>query len=86
MSGDPADIVAALEARGHRHVYVDGGVTIQRFLQAGCIDRLIITRVPMLIGSGIPLFGSLQKDIRLKHIATRQFKSGLVQSEYAIGA
>jgi dihydrofolate reductase len=84
MSGDPADIVAQLEARGHRHIYVDGGVTIQRFLQAGLIDRLIITRVPMLIGSGIPLFGPLQHDIRLKHVATRQFQSGLVQSEYSV--
>ena len=52
MSGAPADIVAQLAARGIRHIYVDGGITIQRFLQAGLIQRLIITRVPVLIGSG----------------------------------
>jgi dihydrofolate reductase len=84
LSGVPADIVLQLATRGIRHIYVDGGVTVQRFLQAGLIQRLIITRVPVLIGTGIPLFGALQHDIQLKHIATRQYASGLVQSEYVV--
>ena len=84
MSGAPADILSQLAARGIRHVYVDGGITIQRFLQAGLVQRLIITRVPVLIGGGIPLFGSLQRDIPLEHVATRQYASGLVQSEYVV--
>lgn len=86
MSGAPAGIVAGLAARGLHHAYVDGGVTIQRFLDAGAIDRLIVTRVPVLIGTGIPLFGPVQRDIVLKHIATRVYPSGLVQSEYAVAA
>ncbi len=86
MAGAPADIASQLEARGIKNVYVDGGITIQRFLQAGLIHRLIITRVPVLIGTGIPLFGPLQRDIPLKHVATRHFASGLVQSEYAVAA
>lgn len=86
MAGDPAEIASRLGARGIRHVYVDGGITIQRFLQARLIQRLIITRVPVLIGSGIPLFGALQSDIVLTHVATRQYASGLVQSEYVVAA
>lgn len=85
LAGDPADVVSQLEARGIGHAYIDGGVTIQRFLQAGLIQRLIITRVPVLIGSGIPLFGPLRRDIVLRHVATRQYAGGLVQSEYEIG-
>jgi dihydrofolate reductase len=84
LSGDPAEIVSKLEARGIGHIYVDGGITIQRFLEAGLIQRLIITRVPVLIGAGIPLFGITNRDIPLKHIATRQYASGLVQSEYEV--
>jgi len=84
MSGPPHEIVAQLEARGIHHVYVDGGITIQQFLRAGLIQRLIITRVPVLIGQGIPLFGTLPNDIRLKHIATQSYPSGLVKTEYEV--
>ena len=84
MSGEPSEIAAQLEARGIGHVYVDGGITIQRFLRAGLIQRLIITRVPVLIGDGIPLFGTLPGDIRLRHIMTRHYPSGLVQTEYEV--
>jgi dihydrofolate reductase len=85
MGGAPPEIVATLASSGAQHLYVDGGVTVQRFLREGLIDRLVITRVPVLIGQGIPLFGTLPHDIRLEHVATRQFPSGLVQSEYRIG-
>lgn len=86
LSGEPADIVSQLAARGIQHIYVDGGVTIQRFLAAGLIQRLIVTRVPVLIGTGIPLFGPLAGDIKLTHIGTREYPSGLVQSEYGVVA
>ena len=84
MAGPPAEIVSQLAAGGAHHLYVDGGITIQGFLRAGLIQRLIITRVPVLIGEGIPLFGSLPHDIRLRHIQTRHYPSGLVTSEYQI--
>jgi dihydrofolate reductase len=86
LSGAPADIVAQLETRGIQHIYVDGGATIQGFLRAGLIDRLIVTRVPVLIGAGIPLFGPLDSDITLRHVSTRQYAGGLVQSEYVVAA
>ena len=86
MMGPPADIVAALSDLGARHAYLDGGITIQGFLRAGLVDRLVISRVPVLIGSGIPLFGNLLRDVPLRHIATRSFPGGLVQSEYEVSA
>ena len=84
MAGSPAEIVSQLAATGAHHLYIDGGITIQRFLRAGLIQRLIITRVPVLIGDGVPLFGTLPHDIRLHHVATRHYPSGLVQSEYQV--
>jgi dihydrofolate reductase len=84
MSGDPAQIARELAATGARYVYVDGGIAIQEFLRAGQIHRITITRVPVLIGEGIPLFGSVPQDIKLRHIGTRQYKSGLVTSEYEV--
>ncbi len=82
--GEPREIVARLEERGAKHLYVDGGITIQRFLEAGLIQRLIITRIPVLIGTGTPLFGPLPRDVQLRHIATRAHESGLVTSEYEV--
>ncbi len=84
LSGTPAEIVAQLAARGIQHIYVDGGLTIQGFLRAGLIQRLIVTRVPVLIGTGIPLFGPVPHDVQLTHVITRQYASGLVQSEYEV--
>ena len=84
MSGEPREILDRLAQRGFSHAYIDGGETIQRFLRAGCIDRLIVSRVPVLIGSGMPLFGALTRDVVLTHVATRHFPTGLVQSEYLL--
>lgn len=84
LTGEPSAIVAQLLDEGVRHAYIDGGITVQRFLRAGLIQRLVVTRVPVLIGVGIPLFGPTGHDIRLRHVATRQYASGLVQSEYEV--
>ena len=84
LSGAPAEVCSRLAARGLQHVYVDGGITIQQFLRAGLVQRLVITRVPVLIGRGVPLFGPLDADVGLRHVATRVLPGGAVQSEYTI--
>ena len=86
MACPPSELVRRLAERGARHLYVDGGKTIQGFLEAGFIQQLIITRIPILIGRGIPLFGPLTHDIRLQHIETRQFPNGLLQSKYEVSS
>lgn len=82
----PKQAMAMLEAEGHRRVYVDGGQVIQSFLRAGLIADMVITRVPVLLGQGRSLFGTLPSDIRLVHEDTRAFPSGLVQSRYRVAA
>lgn len=84
MAGPAPGIVAKLASTGANHAYIDGGITIQGFLRAGLIQRLIITRVPVLIGEGLPLFGALPHDVQLRHVATQHYPSGLVKSEYHV--
>lgn len=84
MRGAPAEIVAQCAARGWHELYVDGGATIQRFLAAGLVDRLIVTRVPVLLGEGLPLFGPTGRDLRVAHVKTHAYPNGLVQSEYRV--
>ncbi len=84
MAGSPQEILGQLAKRGAQHVYLDGGDTIQRFLRAGLVQRLIMTRIPVLLGEGLPLFGTLPQDVRLRHVETQTFSRGLVQTEYEI--
>ena len=78
------DAVAALEAAGHRRVYVDGGRTVHAFLAAGLIGDLTLSRVPILIGTGHTPFGELPADVHLVHERTRTFRGGMVQTTYRV--
>ncbi|RPH44705.1 MAG: dihydrofolate reductase [Planctomycetota bacterium] len=80
----PPEIVALMEKRGAKRLYVDGGKTIQDFLKAGLIDDLVLTRIPVLIGDGIPLFGPLAKDVQLALESSRVLTGGAVQSAYRV--
>ena len=83
-SGSPNEVLRHLETTGAQHIYVDGGLTIQGFLQAGLIDEITITSIPIVLGGGIPLFGPLEKDIHLQLITSHAYPNGFVQSKYKI--
>lgn len=83
-SEKPRDILDRLSGEGATHVYVDGGVTITGFLSEGLIDEITLTVVPVIIGSGIPLFAAMENDIRLAHIRTTAYDFGFVQCVYAV--
>ena len=78
----PAVLLNYLSDKGFSNIYVDGGKVIQSFLKEDLIDELIITRVPELIGTGIPLFGYLDNDLQFEHIRTNLYSNGLVNSQY----
>jgi dihydrofolate reductase len=80
----PLQLLNRLSAEGLRHVYVDGGLTIQGFLSEGLVDEITVTVIPVILGSGIPLFGSTANDIGLTHVRTTVFDFGLVQTTYSV--
>ena len=80
----PKGLVALMEKRGAKRLYVDGGKTIQGFLRAGLIDDLIVTQIPVLIGEGIPLFGPLGKDVSLVLDSSRILGGAAVQTTYRV--
>ena len=80
----PEEAMAMLQSEGARRAYVDGGRIIQSFLQLDMISDMVITRVPILLGTGRPLFGDGQRDVALAHRGTKSFPSGLVQSSYEV--
>lgn len=84
IGGEIDSVLANLAEKGHKRLYVDGGKTIQGFLRANRLDEITITRLPILLGEGISLFGKLDEAVALEHISTISFVNGFVQSQYAI--
>jgi dihydrofolate reductase len=80
----PAALLDELTGRGLKSVWIDGGQTLQSFLAASLVDVITVTRLPILIGRGMPLFGDLPNDVHLEHLETQSFDSGVVQSSYAV--
>lgn len=83
-SGKPEELVSRLAAEGLSRLYIDGGITIQRFLEARLIHEITITRIPILLGSGIPLFGSMGIEQPLRLIESVSSPNGFVQERYAV--
>jgi len=80
----PNELYKELQKSESSHLYIDGGKTIQGFLRANLVNEITITKVPVLIGEGIPLFSKLNKDIKLSHLKTVSYKNGFVQSKYQV--
>jgi len=84
ISVGPSALVERMSTEGIHRAYIDGGKTVQGFLAAGLIDDITITRVPILLGSGIPLFGTLSREVGFRHLETTSYTTGLVQSRYEV--
>ncbi|HUI30081.1 MAG TPA: dihydrofolate reductase family protein [Candidatus Acidoferrales bacterium] len=78
----PKELLNYISRGGYSNLYIDGGKVIQSFLTEDLIDEMTITRVPVLLGSGIPLFDSLDREYRFEHLETKVYPNGLVRSRY----
>jgi dihydrofolate reductase len=82
LSMDPGALLSYLSSIGYSTIYIDGGKVIQAFLKEDLVDELIISKAPIIIGSGIPLFGYLDHDLEFEHVGTDVCSNGLVRSYY----
>ena len=82
IKGDLKSILAQMEELGKKNLYVDGGSVIRSFLKEDLIDEMIISRVPILLGEGIPLFGDLSESMKFKLIKTESYDETLVKCHY----
>lgn len=84
FKGEITALIEKLHAEGTKHIYVDGGATISQFLNIGLVDQLIISIIPVVLGSGIPLFSKINDDRWCRLISTQAFSNGLVQLRYEV--
>jgi dihydrofolate reductase len=80
----PKDLISQLEQEGYKRAYVDGGETIQCFLEDGLIDEIYLNRIPVLLGAGIPLFSNTRRKLNLKHLTTNAYSNGMVMTSYSV--
>jgi dihydrofolate reductase len=82
LKGTPAEVLEQIHKKGYLRLYIDGGFTIQRFLEEDLIDELIITTIPILLGGGAPLFGELPEALAFEHVQSTLYLEALVQDHY----
>ena len=80
----PQDLVQRLRAEGVKKIYLDGGKTIQGFLRAQLVTEMTITSIPLLLGSGLPLFADLPAKMGLRLVHSQSYSNGFVQNRWEL--
>ena len=83
LSGEILEILESLENKGLKSIYVDGGMLIQSFLSEDLIDTMIITTMPVILGEGLPLFGSIGRELKWELVESQVLNKYAVKSEYS---
>ncbi len=83
VSGGIKEVLELINGQGFSNLYIDGGKTIQSFMNEGLIHEMIITLTPIILGRGIPLFENAPKT-NLLHLRTETFDNGFVQTHFEV--
>lgn len=83
-SGDIQELINQLEVSGFKHAYIDGGATITSFINLQLINAMIITKAPVILGEGIPLFGKINNRIKLINSEVIAFPNDFIQVKYGV--
>lgn len=84
FSGELTKLLSQLHAENIKHIWIDGGVTISRFLEAGLVDEITISIIAMVLGSGIPLFSVMNQEHKCRLISMQSYPSSLAQLKYEV--
>jgi dihydrofolate reductase len=84
VKGDLNEIVQQIHSKGYQNLYIDGGKTIQSFLNKNLINEIIVTIIPIILGGGIPLFSNINNMIHFKCVHTVLFSNHIVQNHYVL--
>jgi dihydrofolate reductase len=82
---DAAEFVSDLKEQDGKDICIMGGGELARSLfEAGLIDEIGFNIHPVLLGSGIPLFHPMSRQIDLKLLECKPFKNGCIYVRYRI--
>ncbi|HLL99876.1 MAG TPA: dihydrofolate reductase family protein [Pyrinomonadaceae bacterium] len=70
FSGNLAEFVAGLKAKEGKNIWLSGGGELAKsFLDAGLVDEIYLGVTPLLLGSGLPLFPELIREVPLRFVS-----------------
>eukprot|EP00121_Abeoforma_whisleri_P000793 Awhi_evm1s705 len=74
------------EKSGYKRAYVDGGSVIHQFLKERLITEMTLSHLPMLLGSGIPLFtgDDSYKEMKFSLVSSKAYHNGTTQTVYKL--
>ncbi len=82
VKGNLKEIMDNIHEKGYHRLYIDGGKTIQSFLNEDLIDEMTITIIPYLLGGGIPLFSDLKKRLEFECVNSKIYLNKVVQNHF----
>jgi len=82
LRGTVKEILENIHKQGFYRLYIDGGKVIQSFLKEDLIDDMVITIIPTLLGTGVPLFSDLPDKLDFECINSRIYLDKIVQNHF----
>jgi dihydrofolate reductase len=82
VRGNLQEVEEQIRSKGFEHLYLDGGQVIQSFLQADKVASMTITTIPVLLGDGIRLFGSMHNPTAFRCVRTTAYENGMAQQVF----
>lgn len=82
LKGTLTEVLDQINERGFNRLYIDGGTTIRSFLKEDLIDEMVLTKIPILLGGGAPLFSDLPNELAFELVATKTYLNQVTQNHY----
>lgn len=66
-------VLSTLQSDGVKHIWVDEGVTVSRFIEAGLVDSITVSLIPVILGRGVRLFNSMDQEYSCRLISADSY-------------
>jgi len=81
----PEDVMELAKQMKINHLWlVGGGQLATSFLEKNMLNKIILSHMPIILGSGIKLFGDIAQAEKVKFERYKSYPSGFLQSQYSI--
>ena len=77
------DALSIASEQGWKDIWIDGGATIRAFLREKLVTEMILTTIPIALGTGLSLFGGIDDEVRFEIVAS-EVLGNLLATKYRV--